>query len=101
MQDFKITWKESFKNYAVDIAKIYVNNPDHITECLKFDSVCGSLNETYLALVGDKEIEPIESIELERKERIWNRSKELGDKKEKCVLISRSIYLLEVLTKGL
>lgn len=99
MNEFKKTWDESFKNYAVGIAMFYKNNPEHIIECLKFDSVCGSLNETYLSLVSDKEIEPIETIQAEEKQRIWERSKQLSDNKAKCILISRSIYLLEKLTE--
>lgn len=99
MRDFKKTWSDSFKNLAVDLAKIYAVEPVHIIECLKLDSVCGSLNETYKSLVSENEIDPIENIDHDEKQRIWNMAKELSDKKEKCVLISRSIYLLEKLTE--
>jgi hypothetical protein len=98
MSEFKKTWNESFKNYAIDIAKIYVHQPEHIINCLKFDSVCGSLNETYLALVSEKEIDPLEKLEQAEKLRIWETAKTLSDEKNKCVLISRAIYLLEKLT---
>jgi hypothetical protein len=98
MSDFTVTWNQSFKNLAVDLAKIYVHQPEHIINCLKFDSVCGSLNETYLALVSEKEIDPLEKLEQAEKLRIWETAKTLSDEKNKCVLISRAIYLLEKLT---
>lgn len=98
MNEFTKTWNQSFKNYAVDIAMIYKNNPDHIIDCLRFDSVCGSLNETYLSLVSEKEIEPIENLSREEKERLWKKAIGLTGEKEKRILISRSIYLLEKLT---
>lgn len=99
MNEFEKTWNESFTNYAVDIAKIYKNNPKEILNCMGFDSVVGSLNETYQALVKTKELAPIESIDLETKNRLWNQAKEYSDKKEKCIMICRSIYLLNQLTK--
>jgi hypothetical protein len=99
MSEFKQTWNESFKNYAIDIARIFVHEPEHIINCLKFDSVCGSLNETYLALVREKEIDPLEILEHNEKLRIWDLAKTLSNREDKCVLISRSIYLLEKLTR--
>ena len=96
--EFIKTWNQSFKNYAVDIAKIYMVDPQGILNCLVFDSVCGSLNETYLSLVGEREIEPIENIDLKEKSRIWNKAKQLSTSEKKCILISRSIYLLEKIT---
>lgn len=98
MNEFKQTWNESFKKYAVDIARIFLTNRQQIINCLALDSVCGSLNETYLSLVSEKELEPIENISQSEKERIWNLAKGLSDKKAKCILICRSIYLLEKLT---
>lgn len=98
MNEFKKTWIEGFKDYAIDIARIYATSPEHIISCLGFDSVCGSLNETYLSLVGDGEIEGIDKISESEKLRIWNKSKEVSSKKDKCIMISRSIYLLEKLT---
>jgi hypothetical protein len=98
MSDFVKTWNESFINYAVEIAKIYKNNPDKILSCLGFDSVVGSLNETYQSLVKSKELQPIESLDLKTKNELWSKAKEYSDKKEKCVMICRVIYLLNQLT---
>lgn len=99
MSDFKQTWVSGFKNYAIDIAKLYKNNPENILNCLAFDSVSGSLNETYQALVKEKELVPLESLSVEIKNKLWNQAKKYSGKKEKCIMICRSIYLLNELTK--
>jgi hypothetical protein len=95
---FNQTWAESFMNYAVDIAKIYKNNPEQIINCLKFESVHSSLNETYMLLVKQGELKMIEDLEQGEKLDLWNRAKELSHEKNKCIMISRCIYLLEQLT---
>lgn len=99
MNEFNKTWLKCFSDYATDIARIYKNNPEKILNCLVFDSVHGSLNETYQALVKEKELVPIESLSMEIKNRLWNKAKNYSDKKEKCIMICRSIYLLNELTK--
>lgn len=95
-----MTWNDSFINYAVDIARIYKTHPEQIITCLRFDSVAGSLNETYQVLVREKEIKPIEDLPETEKRSLWNQAKNHSDKKEKCILISKCIHLLNQLTKG-
>jgi hypothetical protein len=97
--EFRKTWNESFARYAIDISLIYKNNPAEILNCLRFESVNGSLNETYQMLVKEGEIQPIETIEPGEKLKLWDKAKEYSDKKETCVMICKSIYLLNELTK--
>jgi hypothetical protein len=99
VSDFDKTWIESFKNYAVDIARIYKENPDEILNCLGFDSVLGSLNETYQTLIKHGELVPIERLHITDKMDLWEQSKQYADTKNKCVLICKAIYLLNELTK--
>lgn len=97
--EFSQTWDTSFKNYAIGIARIYKNNPQQILNCLGFDSVVGSLNETYQSLVKSKELEPIESLDSKTKNELWNQAKEYSYKKEKCIMICKAVYLLNELVK--
>jgi hypothetical protein len=98
--DFDKTWIESFKNYAVDIGRIYKNNPGEILNCLKFDSVLGSLNETYQALVKDGDIKPVEGLEVSVKRQLWEQSKQYGEGSDsRCILICKVIYLLNEITQ--
>jgi hypothetical protein len=53
-----------------------------------------------LCLVREREILPIEQISEERKVKIWNQAKGISEKKNDCILISRSIYLLQELVWG-
>lgn len=99
MGEFEKTWSEHFLNYAVAIAKIYKNNPEEILCCLCFDSVIGSLNETYMVLIKNNELLKIEEIEQHEKIKLWEQAKKYSNKREKCKIISRCIYLLEELTK--
>lgn len=92
-------WIQSFMDYAEDIARIYRKEPEGILNCLGFGSVHGSLNETYQMLVKEKEIQPIENLPQPEKLQLWDKAKQYSDKKEVCVLICRSIYLLNQLTK--
>lgn len=91
-------WDEKFKNYAVDLAKMYIDYPEQVLSCLIFDSVTGSLNETYLSLIKDG-LPKIEDLPRERKESLWKRSGNYGETKTKRIQVSRSIYLLEEITK--
>lgn len=93
-----MTWNESFMDYAVQIAKIYKNNPEQIICCLKFDSVAGSLNETYKVLTRSSgELVRIEELSKEEKLKLWEQAKQYSDAKEKCIVISRCIHLLNAL----
>lgn len=94
-----MNWDQSFKEYAVQIAGIYKNNPAEIVNCLGFASVSGCLNETYLSLVKTKELDPIEKLDNSVKEELWNQAKELTTSKKQGIEIARSIYLLNALTK--
>lgn len=98
MSDFNQTWIEGFVNYAKDIARIYKNNPEQILNCLGFDSVVGSLNETYQAYVKDGQMRSIENLDLNEKNRLWEQARKYSDSKVKCVMICKAIYLLDVLT---
>lgn len=97
--EFEQTWNQSFKNYAIDIARIYSVNPVEILNCLGFPSVSGSLNETYMALVKEKELNPIEMLDPKTKNELWEKSKEYTTDKKQREFICRSIYLLNALTK--
>lgn len=94
-----MNWNQSFVQYAIQIAKLYKNNPKQILESLGFDSVVGSLNETYLSLVKEKGLAKMEDLPADIKTKYWNQSKEYSDDQQKRVLICRSIYLLEKLTE--
>lgn len=99
MNEFTKTWNQSFKNYAIDIARIYKIHPERILNCMGFESVIGSLNETYQCLVKQNELTPIEQIEQSEKVRLWNLSKNYSDKRSHCELICRAVYLLNELIK--
>jgi hypothetical protein len=99
MSEFDKTWNASFKNYAIDIAKIYKNNREEILNCLGFESMVGSLNETYQALVKERELPPIELLETKRKHELWEISKRYSESKKHREMVCRSIYLLDELTK--
>ena len=92
-------WIQSFMDYAVDISKLYREHPENILNCLGFVSVHGSLNETYQMLVREKQILPIEEIDEHEKQILWTTSLKYSEKKQVRVLICRSIYLLNELTK--
>lgn len=94
-----MNWNEDFKKYAVDIAIIYNREPESIMNCLRFKSVSGSLNESYLSLVREKQLIPLELLNHSEKIRLWEKAKCLGTDKQDCINISRSIYLLEQLTQ--
>lgn len=94
-----MNWDESFKDYAVKIANIYQAHPAGLIQSLRLGSIAGCLNESYLSLVREKELAPIENIDPLVKTRIWNRAKELTEDQKQRIEISRSIYLLEELTK--
>jgi hypothetical protein len=95
-----MNWNEDFKQYAVRLAMIYKTAPEDTIKCLRLGSVAGCLNESYLSLVREKEIVPIEQIAEERKVKIWKQAKSLSESKNDCILISRSIYLLQELVWG-
>jgi hypothetical protein len=93
-----MNWNQSFVQYAVQIAGMYKSHPDQILASLAFESVAGSLNETYQCLVKEKELTRMEDLPKEEKLKYWNRAKELSQDENQRVLICRSIYLLEKLT---
>lgn len=97
--EFALTWNQSFKNYAADLSRIYIKQPESIINCLGFSSVSGCLNECYLSLVKEKELVPIEILPESEKLRLWIKAKQIGQGKKQCIEVSRSLYLLEQLTK--
>jgi hypothetical protein len=98
MNEFDQSFKRGLTDYAAKIASIYLAAPADTINCLRFGSVCGMLNETYLRLVKEKELPPIEEIDEKTKTRIWLLAKGLSEDKKRCIEISRSIYLLESIT---
>lgn len=94
-----MNWEESFVEYAIQISKLYKQNPEETISSLGFLSVAESLNETYQCLVGAGEIKKIEDIEQSGKDRLWSKAIGIVTDKKHRILISRSIYLLEQLTK--
>lgn len=99
MNDFNLTWNQSFKNYAVIIAHEFMNDKQTIERDLKWPSISGSLNQCYLSFVKEKELVPIEILPESEKLRLWIRAKQIGQGKKQCIEVSRSLYLLEQLTK--
>lgn len=99
MNEFQKTWEESFSRYAIDIAKIYANNPDEILNCLGFESMVGSLNQVYQMLVKKGELVPIEKIDQKTKFELWERSKQYSESRKHREMVCRSIHLLNELTK--
>lgn len=81
------------------MARIYKAAPQDFMKSLAFGSILGCLNETYMALVKEKELDPIEALPAERKAELWNRSAKIAEKRSERILVSRSIYLLEVLAE--
>jgi hypothetical protein len=53
----------------------------------------------YEMFVYRKEIEPIETISKEERQRIWNKAREYEGTQDDRIMISYSIYLLESITK--
>jgi hypothetical protein len=53
----------------------------------------------YEMFVYRKEIEPIENIPKEERQRIWNKAKVYKGTQDDSIMISYSIYLLESITK--
>jgi hypothetical protein len=53
----------------------------------------------YEMFVHRKEIEPIETISKEERQRIWNKAREYEGTQDDRIMISYSIYLLESITK--
>lgn len=92
-------WERIFENHLVDIAREYAKDSQRVIECLKFDSLHTLLNYSYKNLINKNSLEPIESAPKEDKERIWKIAKRLSPYERNRVFISRSIYLLEKLTK--
>lgn len=99
MNEFDKTWREGLTDYAIKIAKIYAIHPEQILNVMGFESVVGTLNQTYISLVNNNELPKIESLPVERKIELWEKSKVYSDSKKQCELICRSIYLLDELTK--
>lgn len=94
-----MNWNEAFKEYAVNIAQKFTNDPAQTTKELQWPSVSGCLNECYLCLVKEKELVPIEILPESEKMRLWIKAKQIGQGKKQCIEVSRSLYLLEQLTK--
>lgn len=94
-----MNWDQSFKEYAIQIARIYKNNPAQIISCLSFGSVSGCLNETYLSLVRSKDLPPVEMLENDQKMQLWKQAKEITENQRQRIEVSRSIYLLNELTR--
>lgn len=81
--------------YARQMAKIYRTNPDQVTICLKFSFVTEILNEAYQLLTNQNKLNPIEQLTTTDKNNLWTTAKKYSDKKEKCILICRSLHLLQ------
>jgi hypothetical protein len=90
-------WDNEFKKYAESIAIIYKNDPEKVLCCMSTESVPGCLNETYLSLVKEKEILPMEKIDHWLKLTFWDLSKKYSTDKKQRINISRSLYLLDKL----
>lgn len=95
----QVSWNETFINHAVDIARIYKEYPEKIMICMGFNSMVECLNECYTLLVRTKELEPIEKLEPKEKTKYWETSAKYAEVREHRIKISRSIYLLDKLTK--
>lgn len=78
---------------------MYQENPEQVLSTLGFDSVLGSLHETYQCLVRENEIPKLEDLAKDQKEAFWIKSRQYGEEKEKRILICKALYLLDVLTK--
>lgn len=94
-----MSWETGFENIAADYAIMYRVNPKDAIRMLSFNSVNGSLNESYQHYVRTSQLEPIENLDQQRKMELWNQAKELSDNKKRREWICRSLYLLQELTK--
>lgn len=94
-----MSWEKGFENIATDYAILYTVNPKDAIRMLAFNSVNGSLNESYQHYVRREQLIPIESLDQKKKVELWNVAKELSDNKKRREWIARSLYLLQELTK--
>jgi hypothetical protein len=99
MESVKKWWSESFMSYAAQIGSNYQKNPQEVISSLKYKSVLDCLNETYQVLVRENCLFPIERLDQKKKNELWLKAKEIGKRKDQCILISRVLYLLESITE--
>jgi hypothetical protein len=95
-----MNWDQEFKNYSVQIGRKFIEDPENVKKSLAFKSNSGSLYQTYLSLIKNGELTPIEQLDDDRKRDLWEQAKEVSSDVQQCIVISKCIYLLEEITKA-